>query len=67
MTVNKSFENVPKFKHLGRQQEIELHVRNYKQINLRKCKAIPIQAWTGPLGFQEIEAPRFPEVGTRRW
>jgi hypothetical protein len=22
-------------------------------------KAIPLQAWTGPLGFQEFEAPRF--------
>ena len=24
-----------------------------------KAKAIPLQAWTGPEGFQEVEAPRF--------
>ena len=24
-----------------------------------KGKAIPLQAWTGPLGFQEVKAPRF--------
>ena len=24
-----------------------------------KVKAIPLQAWTGPEGLQEVEAPRF--------
>jgi len=24
-----------------------------------KGKAIPLQAWTGPEGFKEVEAPRF--------
>jgi len=24
-----------------------------------KGKAIPLQAWAGPGGFQEVEAPRF--------
>jgi len=27
--------------------------------NLVKSKAIPLQAWTGPEVFQEVEAPRF--------
>ena len=24
-----------------------------------KCKAIPLQAWTGPEGSRDVEAPRF--------
>jgi hypothetical protein len=31
------------------------------QIDLGKGKAAPLQAWTGPLGFQEVEPPRFPD------
>jgi hypothetical protein len=26
---------------------------------LGKCKAIPLQAWTDPWGFREVEVPRF--------
>jgi hypothetical protein len=26
---------------------------------ISKDKAAPVQTWTGPLGFQEVEAPRF--------
>jgi hypothetical protein len=26
-----------------------------------KGKAIPVQSWTGPKGFQEVEAPKFPD------
>ena len=26
---------------------------------LGKCKAFPLQAWAGPWGFQEVEAPEF--------
>jgi len=29
--------------------------------NIIKGKAIPLQAWTGPRGFQEVEAPRCPD------
>ena len=29
------------------------------QIRKGKGKAIPLQAWTGPWGFQEVEVPRF--------
>jgi len=27
-----------------------------------KGKAIPLQAWTGPGGFQEAESPRFQDI-----
>jgi hypothetical protein len=28
-------------------------------VKLKKGKAFPLQAWTGPWGFQELEAPEF--------
>jgi hypothetical protein len=30
-----------------------------KDIGKGKGKAFPLQAWTGPWGFQEFEAPEF--------
>ena len=29
-----------------------------------KCKAVPLQAWTGPEGSQEVKFPRFRDNGT---
>ena len=28
------------------------------------CKAVPLQAWTGPRGFQEVKVPRIRDNGT---
>ena len=30
-----------------------------RSVLVKKGKAIPLQGWTGPRGFQEVEAPRF--------
>ena len=49
---------------------LRIILRHKKFINTVKgvciANAIPIQAWTGPLWFQEVEASRFPD-GKRRW
>jgi len=29
-----------------------------------KCKAVPLQAWSGPEVFQELKVPRFHDNGT---
>jgi len=29
-----------------------------------KGKAVPLQAWTGPEGFQKVKVPRFRNNGT---
>ena len=34
---------------------------------LRKGKAIPLQAWTGPEGSCRLRLPDFKQSGTRRW
>jgi len=31
----------------------------YKAVGKGKCKAIPLQTWTGLRGSQDVEAPRF--------
>jgi hypothetical protein len=36
-----------------------LFVPNSFYIKKQKCKAIPVQCWTGPEGSRKIEAPRF--------
>jgi hypothetical protein len=33
-------------------------------ILLDKCKAIPLQAWTGPEGFRRLRLPDFKTIGT---
>jgi hypothetical protein len=30
-------------------------------------KAVPLQAWSGPMGFQEVKVPRFHDNGTGWW
>jgi hypothetical protein len=32
-----------------------------------KGKAIPLEAWTGPVGFRKLRLPHFKKIGTRRW
>jgi len=32
-----------------------------------KGKAIPVQAWTGPVGSRRLRLPGFMTIGTRRW
>jgi hypothetical protein len=32
-----------------------------------KGKAVPLQAWIGPEGFQEVKVPRFHDNDTGRW
>jgi len=32
-----------------------------------KAKAVPLQAWSGPEGFQEVKVPRFHDNGTGSW
>ena len=32
-----------------------------------KCKAIPLQAWTGPGVSTRLCLPDFKTIGTRRW
>jgi len=29
-----------------------------------KCKAIPLQTWTGPEGFRRLKLPYFKTIGT---
>jgi hypothetical protein len=36
-------------------------------IYMVKCKAIPLQAWTGPEGSRSLRFPDFKTIGTRRW
>jgi hypothetical protein len=33
--------------------------RSFRHFGKKKGKAFPLQAWTGPSGFQEFEAPEF--------
>jgi len=33
-------------------------------INRKKCKAIPLQAWTGPEGSRRLRLPDFKTFGT---
>jgi len=33
-------------------------------LNVFKCKAIPLQAWTGPEGSRRLRLPDFKTVGT---
>jgi len=54
---------------------------NYKREESRNCqnligslqtltikgKAVPLQAWTGPEGSQEVKFPRFRDDGTGWW
>jgi len=37
---------------------------NYRDFLLRKGKAVPLQAWSGP---EEVKIPRFHDNGTGRW
>ena len=39
--------------------------RAYLQIQQSKGKAVPLQAWTGPEGSQEVKFPRLRDDGTR--
>jgi len=41
----------------------------YGSLDLRftAFKAVPLQAWSGPRGFQEVKVPRFHDNGTRWW
>ena len=39
-----------------------LHINNGK-----KGKPVPLQAWIGPEGSQEIKVHRFHDNGTERW
>ena len=32
-----------------------------------KCKAIPLQPWTGPEGSRRLRFPDFKTIGTLRW
>ena len=36
-------------------------------ITFSKGKAVPLQAWSGPRGFQEVRVPRFHDNGTGWW
>ena len=41
----------------------ELHISTRLSfLYIIKAKAIPLQAWTGPEGFREVEAPRFQDI-----
>jgi len=44
-----------------------LYLRNVKNLNEVKGKAIPLQAWTGPEGSRRLRFPDFKTIGTRRW
>jgi hypothetical protein len=35
-----------------------------KILNSKKGKAVPLEAWSGPRGFQEVKVPRFHDNGT---
>jgi len=41
--------------------EISWELKNGKQ---GKCKAIPLQAWTGPEGPRRLRLPDFKTIGT---
>jgi len=32
-----------------------------------KIQQVPLKAWSGPLGFQEVKVPRFHHNGTGWW
>jgi len=34
---------------------------------VKKGKAIPLQAWTGPEGSRRLKLPDFKNIGTCRW
>jgi hypothetical protein len=38
-----------------------MKVKDKSTNNPVKGQAFPLQAWTGPWGFQEFEAPEFPD------
>ena len=48
---------------LSQQQLTEIYTYIYKG----KGKAVPLQAWTGPKGSQEVKVPGFRDNGTGRW
>ena len=43
-----------------------LQYRKYRKMinNYVKCKAIPLQAWTGPEGSRRVRVPDFKTIGT---
>ena len=38
---------------------------NRQNLGKGKGKSVPLQAWTGPEGFQEVKVPRFHDNGTQ--
>ena len=40
---------------------------NFSPLLIRKGKAIPIQAWTGPEGSRMLRLPDFQTIGTWKW
>jgi len=43
------------------------HVENCIHTRKGKGKAVPLQAWTGPEGSEEIKVPRFRDNDTGWW
>jgi len=40
---------------------------NNADLGKGKGKAVPLEAWSGPEGFQEVKVPRFHYNGTGWW
>jgi hypothetical protein len=49
-----------------RHNETEYPERYTTRIH-KKCKAIPLQTWTGPEGSRRLRLPDFTTIGTWRW
>jgi hypothetical protein len=43
------------------------HKRKQKKLKIVKGKAVPLQAWSGPEGSEEVKIPRFRDNGTGWW
>jgi hypothetical protein len=57
----------PHGKHISLPCNINLlkPTRNFTPPGLRgKCKAVPLQAWTGPEGSRKLRLPDFKTIGT---
>jgi hypothetical protein len=39
----------------------------YTNIGVKKGEAVPLQAWSGPGGLQEVKVPRLHDNGTGWW
>jgi hypothetical protein len=46
-------------------QHVSSRLTAHQEVNVKgKCKAIPLQAWTGPEGSRRLRLPDFKTIGT---